>query len=66
MGRGDYFKLESARLRKGATPPETAKSQRDQLTELGSTEFESWAKEGFEMATVLLYRNSGLIESAMK
>jgi len=35
--------------------------QRDQLTELGNTDFESWAKESFEIATKIAYRNGGRI-----
>jgi S1/P1 Nuclease len=35
--------------------------QRGQLTELGNTKFESWAKESFEIATKIAYRNGGLI-----
>src|SRR5262245_32242465 len=35
--------------------------QRSQLTELASTGFESWAKEGFEIATKFAYRNSAPI-----
>jgi hypothetical protein len=35
--------------------------QRNQLTELASTDFESWAKEGFEIATKFAYRNGGRI-----
>jgi len=35
--------------------------QRRQLTELGSTDFESWAKESFEIATKIAYRNDGRI-----
>jgi hypothetical protein len=31
--------------------------QRSQLTELASTDFESWAKESFEIATKIAYRN---------
>ena len=37
--------------------------QRSQLTELGSTDFESWAKESFEIATKIAYRNGGRIGS---
>ena len=40
---------------------ETAKFQRSQLTELASTDFESWAKESFEIATKIAYRNGGRI-----
>jgi S1/P1 nuclease len=35
--------------------------QRGQLTELGNTDFESWAKESFEIATKIAYRNGGHI-----
>jgi len=35
--------------------------QRGQLTELGNTDFESWAKESFEIATKIAYRNGGRI-----
>ena len=35
--------------------------QRGQLTELASTGFESWAKESFEIATKIAYRNGGRI-----
>ena len=34
--------------------------QRSQLTELANTDFESWAKESFEIATKIAYRNGGL------
>ena len=35
--------------------------KRSQLTELASTDFESWAKESFEIATKIAYRNGRLI-----
>ncbi|HEY7319757.1 MAG TPA: hypothetical protein VIE89_19480 [Candidatus Binatia bacterium] len=35
--------------------------QRSQLTELASTDFESCAKESFEIATKIAYRNDGQI-----
>jgi hypothetical protein len=35
--------------------------QRNQLTELASTSFESWAKESFEIATKIAYQNGGRI-----
>jgi hypothetical protein len=35
--------------------------QRGQLTELANTDFESWAKESFEIATKIAYRNGGRI-----
>ena len=34
--------------------------QRSHLTELASTDFESWAKESFDIATKIAYRNGGL------
>jgi hypothetical protein len=37
--------------------------QRSHLTELSSTDFESWAKESFEIATKIAYRNGGRIGS---
>jgi hypothetical protein len=35
--------------------------QPSQLTELANTDFESWAKESFEIATKIAYRNGGRI-----
>ena len=35
--------------------------QRGQLTELASTDFESWAKESYEIATKIAYQNGGHI-----
>src|SRR4029077_13287983 len=35
--------------------------QRSQLTELSSTDFESWAKESFEIAAKIAYRNGARI-----
>jgi hypothetical protein len=35
--------------------------QRSQLTELASTSFESWAKESYEIATKIAYRNGAQI-----
>ena len=35
--------------------------QRSQLTEVVNTEFESWAKESYEIATKIAYRNGGRI-----
>ena len=32
-----------------------------QLTELANTDFESWAKQSFEIATKIAYRNGGKI-----
>jgi hypothetical protein len=46
------------RLRNEATALRSRQEfQRSQLTELASTGFESWAKESFEIATKIAYRN---------
>jgi S1/P1 Nuclease len=37
--------------------------QRSQLTELASTDFEAWAKESYEIAAKIAYRNGGQIGS---
>ena len=48
------------RLRNEATALRNRQEfQRSQLTELASTDFESWAKESFEIATKIAYRNGG-------
>jgi hypothetical protein len=39
---------------------EPARSFSGQLTELANTDFESWAKESFEIATKIACRNGGL------
>src|SRR5206468_5083578 len=50
------------RLRNEATALRNRQEfQRSQLTELASTDFESWAKESFEIATKIAYRNGGRI-----
>jgi hypothetical protein len=50
------------RLRNEATALRNRQEfQRSQLTELGNTGFESWAKESFEIATKIAYRNDGRI-----
>jgi hypothetical protein len=50
------------RLRNEATALRTREGfQRRQLTELASTDFEAWAKESFEIATKIAYRNGGRI-----
>ena len=52
------------RLRNEATALRNRQEfQRGQLTELGNTDFESWAKESFEIATKIAYRNGGRIGS---
>ena len=38
--------------------------QRGQLTELASTDFESWAKESYEIATKIAYGNDGRIRDS--
>ena len=50
------------RLRNEATALRNRQEfQRNQLTELASTDFEAWAKESFEIATKIAYRNDGRI-----
>jgi hypothetical protein len=50
------------RLRNEATALRNRQEfQRSQLTELASTDFESWAKESFEIAMKIAYRNNGRI-----
>jgi hypothetical protein len=50
------------RLRNEATALRNRQEfQRGQLTELANTDFESWAKESFEIATKFVYQNGGLI-----
>jgi S1/P1 Nuclease len=52
------------RLRNEATALRNRQEfQRSQLTELVSTNFESWAKESFEIATKIAYRNGVLTGS---
>jgi S1/P1 Nuclease len=50
------------RLRNEATALRNRQEfQRSQLTELANTDFESWAKESFEIARKITYRNGGRI-----
>jgi hypothetical protein len=50
------------RLRNEATALRNRQAfQRSQLTELASTDFESWARESFEIGTKIAYRNGGKI-----
>jgi hypothetical protein len=50
------------RLRNEATVLRNRKEfQRSQLTELANTDFESWAKESFEIPTKIAYRSGGRI-----
>src|SRR5499426_3585173 len=52
----------SARLRNDATALRNRQEfQRSQLTELANTDFESWGKESFEIATKIAYQNGRLI-----
>jgi S1/P1 nuclease len=49
------------RLRNEATALRNRQEfQRSQLTELGNADFESWAKESFEIATKFAYQNGRL------
>src|SRR5262245_1000625 len=51
-----------ARLRNAATALRNREEfQRRQLTELANTNFKAWAKESFEIATKIAYRNDGRI-----
>ena len=48
------------RLRNEATTLRNRQEfQRDQLNELGNTDFDAWAKESYEIATKIAYRNDG-------
>ena len=50
------------RLRNEATALRNRQEfQRSHLTELANTDFESWAKESFEIATKIAYRNEARI-----
>jgi S1/P1 Nuclease len=50
------------RLRNEATALRSCQEfQRSQLTELANTDFDAWAKESFEIATKIAYRNDGRI-----
>jgi hypothetical protein len=52
------------RLRNAATTLRNRQEfQRGQLTELANTNFESWAKESFEIATKIAYQNGRLTGS---
>jgi S1/P1 Nuclease len=52
------------RLRNEATALRNRQGfERSQLTELANANFESWAKESFEIATKIVYRNGGRIGS---
>src|SRR5512132_3193418 len=52
------------RLRNEATALRNRQEfQRSQLTELANTDFETWAKESFEIATKIAYRNGVRIGS---
>jgi S1/P1 Nuclease len=52
----------TTRLRNEATALRTRQEfQRSQLTELANVDFELWAKESFEIATKIAYRNTGRI-----
>jgi len=58
LGRGDYLKLECDTTTNDATALRNRQEfQRSQLTELANTDFESWAKESYEIATKFAYQN---------
>src|SRR5262250_519305 len=62
LGRGDYLKLECDTTTNDATALRNRQEfQRTQLTELANADFESWAKESFEIGTKIAYRNDGRI-----
>src|SRR5262247_4481754 len=62
LGRGDYLKLECDTTTNDATALRNRQEfQRSQLTELANTDFESWAKESYEIATKIAYQNGRLI-----
>jgi hypothetical protein len=64
LGWRDYLQPESHTApQRGHGAPKPPGVQRSQLAELGKTDFESWAKESFEIATKIAYRNGGLIGS---
>jgi|GEM_PF-1136063 len=57
-----FWNERGAWLRKEATALRNRQEfQRSQLTELANNDFESWAKESFEIATKIDYRNGGRI-----
>jgi hypothetical protein len=63
LGRCDYIQRESdPATKQGHGAPKPTRVQRSQLAELVSIDFESWAKESFDIATKIAYRNGGRIE----
>ena len=64
LGRGDYIKPEfHSTPKRGNDTPKPPRVSGGQLTELANTDFESWAKESYEIATKIAYRNGGRIGS---
>jgi hypothetical protein len=62
LGPGDYFNSNLTRLRNEPTALRNRQEfQWSQLTKLANSGFESWAKERFEIATKIAYRNGGRI-----
>ena len=62
LGRRDYLKPEPhSPTKRGNGAPKRQEFHRSQLVELASTNFESWAKKSFEIATKIAYRNGGRI-----
>jgi len=61
LGRGDYLKPEShAATKRGHGAPKRQEFERGQLTEVASKDFESWARESYEIATKIAYLNGRL------
>jgi hypothetical protein len=64
LGQGDYSSSNLTILRTEAVALQNWQQfQRSQLTELARDDFESWAKESFEISTKIAYRRGGLIGS---
>jgi hypothetical protein len=62
LGRSITSSSNVTRLRNEATALRNRQEfQRSQLTEFVNTGFESWAKESFEIAAKIAYRNGGRI-----
>jgi hypothetical protein len=60
LGRGDYFQLEFDKATKrGDGAPKPPGVSAKSAYRLGNTPFESWAKESYEIATKIAYRNGG-------
>jgi hypothetical protein len=59
FGTGDYLLLESDAAKENRPQgSETVRISTGQFTELASSDFEPWAKESYEIATTIAYRNA--------